>query len=147
MSEDINSLIQRVLKQSYDETSDDLTKYTEKVKFFNKAKENIRENINEYSDAMREFMKMKESGDLTKISTKQIEVINKFEKDITSIEKAIKGVKVPGKGKNKQIVSDIKTLRKNIKNKKLEIKIANPNISTIKLTPIQKLKYLKRKKR
>ncbi len=147
MSEDINSLIQRVLKQSYDETSNDLAKYAEKVKFFNKAKENIRENINEYSDAMREFMKMKESGDLTKISTKQIEVINKFEKDITSIEKAIKGVKVSGKGKNNQIVSDIKTLRKNIKNKKLEIKIANPNISTIKLTPIQKLKYLKRKKR
>ena len=45
---------------------------------------------------------MQESGELAKISTKQIEVINKFEKDVSSVEKAIKGIKVPNKARVKQ---------------------------------------------
>lgn len=145
MDMDINALVQKVLKDSYDETNKDLQYHAEKVKFYNEAKKNIRENVNEYREAMNEFRKMQESGELIKISTKQIEVINKFEKDVSSVEKAIKGIKVPNKAKVKQNLKDIKALRKNVNNNKLEIKIANPNISTIKLTPSQKLKYLRRK--
>ena len=145
MPMDINALVQKVLKDSYDETTSDLQFHAEKVKFYNEAKKNIRENVNEYREAMSEFKKMQESGELTKISTKQIEVINKFEKDVSSVEKAIKGIKIPNKAKVKQNLKDIKALKKNVNNNKLEIKIANPNISTIKLTTSQKLKYLRRK--
>ncbi len=118
MSEDINDLIQKVLKQFYDEINNDLNRYAEKVRFFNKAKENIRENMNEYREAMSAFRNMQESGELTKISTKQIKIINNFEIDVSSIEKAIKGVKVPNKAKVKQNLKDIKALKKNINNKK-----------------------------
>jgi len=36
---------------------------------------------------------------------------------------------LPNEEKKKQNVSDIKALRKEIKNKKLEIKVANPNLN------------------
>ncbi|MBY9012341.1 MAG: hypothetical protein KGD70_08195 [Candidatus Lokiarchaeota archaeon] len=142
---DINALVQKVLKDSYDETAEDLHNYAEKVKSYNEAKKNIREYMNDNREAISDFMNSMEGGDLTKISTKQIEIVNNFEKEVSSIEKAIKGVKVSNKPKVKQNLKDIKAIKKNINNRKLEIKIANPNISTFKLTPIQKLKYLNKK--
>ncbi len=49
-STDINSLVQSVLKESYDEMQDDLALYASKVKYFNKLKKQIREQINELRD-------------------------------------------------------------------------------------------------
>ena len=143
MPMDINNLIQKVLKDSYDEMNEDLQNYAEKVQFYNEAKKNLREYVNDNREAISDFME--EGGDLTKISTKQIEIITNLEKHVSTIEKNSKNVKLPNKETKKEIVSDIRALKKDIKNKKVEIKVANPNIPAIKLTPIQKIKYLKRK--
>ncbi len=90
---------------------------------------------------------IEESVDLTKITNTQIEAINKFEKQIPLIGRTIKGASISDKEKKKKFLNNLKVIKKGIKNNKLEIKIANPNISTIKLTPSQKLKYLRRKNR
>ncbi|KKL71383.1 hypothetical protein LCGC14_2095430, partial [marine sediment metagenome] len=45
----------------------------------------------------------------------------------------------------KQISKEFSAIKKQIKNKKIEVKIANPTNPNIKLKPIQKLKYLNRK--
>ena len=48
---------------------------------------------------------------------------------VSSIKNAIKGINLPNKEKKKQNVSNVKALKKEIKNKKLEIKVANPNLN------------------
>ena len=45
--QDINSLVQSVLRDSYLETNKDLQFYAEKVRFFNKLKRKIREFVND----------------------------------------------------------------------------------------------------
>ena len=142
---DINEILQKVLKDSYDETQKDLSYHAEKVKFYNEAKEGIREEMNNAREIMSEFMELEKNGELSKISNNQIEIINKFEKKIPSIQKAIEGLKFVDKKKITQVIKDLNKIKKDVKNKRIKIKLANPNTPNIKLSLIQKLKYRKTK--
>lgn len=51
--QDINAIIQLVLRESYLDTTEDLKHYAEKVKYYNSAKQRIRE----YADRMRDDLK------------------------------------------------------------------------------------------
>ena len=131
----------KTFQQSINDMNDDKAYFQKKM-----------ETLKEIGEAMSDYIKelnesgwgTEESEDLTKISTKQIEVINKFEKQIPSIMKVMKGNTLADKAKVAQSIKDLKRIQKEVKDKKIQIKIANPNTPLIKLNPIQKFKYRKR---
>ena len=57
---DINALVQYVLRESYVESSDDLSFHAKKVKYFNQQKKKIRDHINEIRAEMEKYINLME---------------------------------------------------------------------------------------
>ncbi|MCK4384258.1 MAG: hypothetical protein KAW66_13245 [Candidatus Lokiarchaeota archaeon] len=147
MSKDALETMYKVMKESMDEMNEDLEYWAKKMEAEKEIAEALSDYLKELNESGIDMWGTEESVDLTKITNTQIEAINKFEKQIPLIGRTIKGASISDKDKKKKFLNNLKVIKKGIKNNKLEIKIANPNISTIKLTTSQKLKYLRRKSR
>ena len=147
MSKDALETMYKVMKESMDEMNEDLEYWAKKMEAEKEIAEAMSDYIKELNESGIDMWGTEESVDLTKITNTQIEAINKFEKQIPLIGRTIKGAGISDKEKKKKFLKNLKVIKKGIKNNKLEIKIANPNISTLKLTPSQKIKYLRRKSR
>jgi len=147
MSKDALETMYKVMKESMDEMNEDLEYWAKKMEAEKEIAEATSDYIKELNESGINMWGEEESIDLTKITNTQIEAINKFEKQIPLIGRTIKSASISDKEKKKKFLNNLKVIKKGIKNNKLEIKIANPNISTIKLTTSQKLKYLRRKNR
>ena len=135
----------RTFKESIEDLNEDKEYFEKKMEIFNEVGEALNEYMKELNEMNVPGMGSQESVDLTKITNTQIEAINKFEKQIPLMGKTIKGANITNKSKKKEVLNYLKALKKDIKNKKVDIKIANPSLASIKLTPLQKLKYLKRR--
>ena len=135
----------RTFKESIEDMNEDKEYIEKKMEMFNEIGEAVNEYMKELNEMGVPGMGSQESVDLTKITNTQIEAINKFEKQIPLMGKTIKGANITNKSKKKEVLNYLKALKKDIKNKKVDIKIANPSLASIKLTPLQKLKYLKRR--
>ncbi len=135
----------RTFKESIEDMNEDKEYIEKKMEMFNEIGEAINDYMKELNEMGIPGMGSEESVDLTKITNTQIEAINKFEKQIPLMGKTIKGANITNKSKKKEVLNYLKALKKDIKNKKVDIKIANPSLASIKLTPLQKLKYLKRR--
>ena len=57
---DINALVQYVIRESYMESSDDLSYHANKVKYFNQQKKKIRDQINEIRAEMEKYISLME---------------------------------------------------------------------------------------
>lgn len=145
MSRDTLEVLFNTFKESIEELNKDKEYFEKKMEMFSEIGEALNEYVKELNEMDVPGMGSQESVDLTKITNTQIEAINKFEEQIPLMGKTIKGANITNKEKKKEVLNNLKALKKDIKNKKVDIKIANPSLASIKLTPIQKLKYLKRK--
>jgi len=145
MSKDTMEALFNTFKESIEEMNEDKEYIKKKMEMYNEIGDAVSDYMKELNEAGMNMWGAEESEDLTKITNAQIEAINKFEKQIPLIGKTLKSIKIPNKDKKKEVLNNLKALKKNVRNKKVDIKVAKPNITTIKLTPIQKLKYLKRK--
>ena len=141
---DIGEMIFKVFKESTDDMNADKIHYQKKMEMYKKLGEEMSDYIKELNE-MDINMDSVEEKDPTKITTKQIEVINEFEKKIPSIIKTFKSLNIADKAKLKQNVKYLKSAQKDFNDKKIQIKISNPDTPTLKLSPMQKLKYRKRK--
>lgn len=144
-TKDIMETMMGVMKESLDDMNSDKTYWQNKMEMYKKIGEEMSDYIKELNEASMILGTPEEAEDLTKITTKQIEIINKFEKKFPKMKKTMKSIKFTDPKKSKKISKDIASIKKQISNKKIEIKISNPTNPTIKLKPIQKLKYLQRK--
>ncbi len=145
MSEDTMEALFNTFKESIEEMNKDKEYIKKKMEMYNELGDALNDYVKELNESGIDMWGTGESVDLTEITNTQIEAINKFEKQIPLIGKTLKSIKIPNKDKKKEVLNNLKALKKKVKNKKVDIKVAKPNIATIKLTPIQKLKYLKRK--
>ena len=50
--QDVNALVQQVLREAYTQNTEDLRMYAEKVKFYNKVKESLRDELNKARKAL-----------------------------------------------------------------------------------------------
>ncbi|KKK41485.1 MAG: hypothetical protein Lokiarch_42690 [Candidatus Lokiarchaeum sp. GC14_75] len=133
-----------VLSESLNEMNEDKEMWEKKMENMKEISESMSDYIKELNEASMSWGE-EESEDLTNITTERIDIINKFEKEIPKIKKTMKSIQFPDPDKSKQISKEFSAIKKQIKNKKIEVKIANPTNPNIKLKPIQKLKYLNRK--
>ena len=133
-----------VLSESLNEMNEDKGMWKKKMEMMKELSESMSDYMKEINEASMNWGE-EESEDLANITTERIDIINKFEKEIPKIKKTMKNIQFLDPNKSKQISKEFSAIKKQIKNKKIEVKIANPTNPNIKLKPIQKLKYLNRK--
>ena len=106
---DINKLVQDILRESYEETGDDLEAYAEKVKRMNAIKEQIREQVKEYRGYQSA---MEEHSNQTEVISITPKLVKKTEKAMLKVDRVLNLMNDP---KNKQRINkQLKKLKKKL---------------------------------